>query len=366
MNYNLDEKAIIWINFFEFLTLDKKHAILEFYEQPQDIFSSFKHDYLNFQKIITKEQFERMCDALDENFINSEIVNLDKDNIQVVTYVSEFYPKDFLNYNGYPVALYCKGDVSLMKSYSIAVVGTRKITKYGAFVTEKICRELAQNGITIISGMASGVDTVAHTTALKNNAQTIAVLGSGFNHIYPKTNFELYKQICENGLVISEYTPQTLPATYNFPVRNRIIAMLSKGVLITEAGLKSGAIYTVNYGLDYGKEIFAVPGNIDSYSSIGCNNVLKSCQSALTTCADDIFKVLHIDNKSQKVNNKVQISLEEQTILNVLGNDELSFDEIVSQTNYDTKTLVRLLTTLELSGIIKKSAGNFYSKILQD
>lgn len=366
MNYNLNEKAIIWLNLFEFLSLDKKHAILDFYDQPQDIFSSFKSDYLSFQKILTKEQFDKMSLALNQELIDAEILSLDKDEIQVVTCASANYPTDFLNYHDYPVALYCKGDVSLMKSFSIAVVGTRKITKYGAFVTEKICKELVQNNVTIISGMATGVDTVAHTTALKNGGQTVAVLGSGFNHIYPKTNFELYQKICASGLVISEYTPQTLPATYNFPVRNRIIAMLSKGVLMTEAGLKSGAIYTINYGIEYGKEIFAVPGNIDSYSSIGCNNILKNCQSALTTCAEDIFKVLHIDNKSQKVKKSLQLSLDEQAILNVIGNDELSFDELVAQTNYDTKTLVRLLTTLELSGIIKKSAGNFYSRILQD
>lgn len=366
MEYNLNEKAIIWLNLFDFLTLDKKHAILGYYDEPQDVFSSFKNDYLSFQKILTNTQFNTMCQALDEKIIDNEIVNLDNKNIQVVTYLSKDYPSDFVNHDAYPVALYCKGDVSLLNTFGIAVVGTRKITKYGAFATEKICRELAKGGTTIVSGMATGVDTVAHTTALKNNGKTIAVLGSGFDNIYPKTNFELYKQICEKGLVVSEYTPQTPPAMYNFPVRNRIIALLSQGVLITEAGAKSGAIYTVNYGLDYGREIFVVPANIDSYSSIGCNRILKTCQSALTTCADDIYRVLNIDTKSQKVKKTIQISVDEQTILNAIGNDELSFDELILKTKYDTKTLVRLLTTLELSGIIKKSAGNFYSRILND
>lgn len=366
MEYNLNEKAIIWLNLFDFLTLDKKHAILGFYNEPQDMFASFNGDYISFQKILTKEQFNTMCQALDEKIIDNEIVNLDSKNIQVVTYLSKDYPTDFINYHGYPIALYCKGDLSLLHSVAIAVVGTRKITKYGAFATEKICKGLVQNDVVIVSGMATGVDTVAHTTALNNKGKTIAVLGSGFDNIYPKSNFELFKRICENGLVITEYTPQTPPAMYNFPVRNRIIAMISNGVLITEAGRKSGALYTINYGLEYGKEIFVVPANIDSYSSIGCNNILKTCQSALTTCADDILKVLNIDNKSQKSKKSVQISVEEQAVLNVIGNDELSFDELIVKTKYDTKTLVRLLTTLELSGIIKKSAGNFYSRILND
>ena len=366
MEYSLNDKAIIWLNLFDFLTIEKRHRILQFFDEPKDIFSSFKNHYEVFSKIMTPEHYTKMCCALNLNFVDNEIINLDKSKIQVLTYLSPLYPQDFVNYPTYPLALYCKGDVSLIKDFSIAVVGTRKVSKYGAFATEKIVTGLAQAGVTIVSGMATGVDTIAHTIALKNGAKTIAVLGSGFDHIFPKSNFELYQKICENGLVITEYVTSMKPLAYNFPVRNRIIAMLSKGVLMTEAGLKSGAIYTINYGIDYGKEIFIVPGNIDSFSSQGCNQLLKRAQTALTTCAEDILDFFHIEKISHQKPKQTQISMEQKIVLDVIGNNELSFDEIVAKTKLDIKTLIRLLTTLEISGLIKKSAGNFYSRIVKD
>ena len=366
MNYSLDEKMIIWLDMFDFLTIEKRHHILSCYETPQEVFSCFKQDYQLFSKLITLQQFETMCSALSIDIIDNHILNLENKNIKILTYLTNGYPHQFTNFYHYPLVLYCKGDVSLIGTTAIAIVGTRKASKYGVFVTEKLTKELVQNNITIISGMASGIDTVAHYTALKNGGKTVAVLGSGFDEIYPKANYQLYEQIASQGLVVTEYLPSMPALAHNFPVRNRIIAMLSNGVLMTEAGIKSGAHYTVDYGIEYGKEIFAVPGNIDSYSSQGCNLLLKRYNTSLVTCADDILNVLGIDNKSQKVSKSVQLSLEEQTILNVLGNDELFFDEIVSQTKFDTKTCVRLLTTLELAGIIKKSAGNFYSRIILD
>ena len=366
MQYTKSEKIILWLDLFEFLTIERKNIILSCYDEPEQIFTAFKNDYDKFSKFLTREQFDEMVNSLDEKIIDNEILSYDVQKIKVITYLSNNYPQDFLNYKHYPLALYCKGDTKLLDDVSVAVVGTRKITKYGKFVTEKIASGLAKNGITIISGMASGVDTIAHKSALENGAKTIAVIGGGFNNIFPKNNYELFEKICNNGLVISEYRPDVLPLAHHFPIRNRIIAMLSKAVVMTEAGLKSGALYTINYGIEYGKEIFAVPGNIDSFGSQGCNQILKNCQAGLITCADDVLKALNIENKEQKKVQTIQVSLEEQIVLDAIDNDELSFDEIEQKTKLDTKTLVRLLTTLEISGIIKKSAGNFYSKILND
>ena len=366
MQYTKSEKIVIWLDLFEFLTLERKNMILACYDEPEQVFDAFKKDYNKFSKFLSVEQFNQMVDSLDEKVIDNEILNYDVQKIKVITYLSKDYPQDFLNFKHYPLALYCKGDTSLLNDVSVAVVGTRKITKYGKFATEKISTGLAQNGITIISGMASGVDTIAHKSALDNGAKTIAVIGGGFNNIFPKNNFELFEKICQNGLVISEYRPDALPLAHHFPIRNRIIAMLAKAVVMTEAGLKSGALYTINYGIEYGKEIFAVPGNIDNFGSQGCNQVLKNCQAGLITCADDVLKALNIQNKQERKVETIQVSMEEQIVLDAIGNDELSFDELEQKTKLDTKTLVRLLTTLEISGIIKKSAGNFYSMILND
>lgn len=366
MQYNQNEKMIIWLHFFDFLTIEKRKIILSAYDEPSEIFEQFQYDYNLFSKIITKSKFDIMVSSLNKEFIENEIVSLDRQKIRVLTYLSEGYPQDFVNYDNYPLALFCIGDVGLIGKPAVAVVGTRKASKYGKFVTEKLVTSLCENNIAIVSGLATGIDTVAHETTLKMNGKTIAVLGSGFNNIFPKSNYELFKKICETGLVISEYMPNMLPLAYNFPIRNRIIAMLSNAVLMTEAGMKSGALYTINYGIEYGKDIFAVPGNIDSFSSQGCNQILKKCQAGLVTSAEDILPSLKIVSTQTKQEKNIQISFEEQIVLDAISNDELSFDEIVEKVKFDTKTLITLLTTLQINGLIRKSAGNFYSRIFYE
>ena len=359
--YTKNEKAIIWIDMFDFLTTKKQQEILDSFSEPGDIFDEFSSNFSILQNIITKEQFDKMCYALDEQYLMSYIINLDSQKIKIITYMSENYPQQFLNYPENPLILYCRGDLSLLNSVCVAVVGTRKPTIYGKQVTEKLSKELAASGVTIVSGLAEGIDSIAHTSALAVGGKTIAVMGSGFNDIYPKRNFELEKQIEKTGLVISEYAPNVGPASWHYPVRNRIIAGLSKAVLITEASLKSGTMHTRDYALDYGIDIFAVPGEITSFASSGTNNIIKSCQSAMVTSAEDILKGLNVLNQYKPVVKNLQLSLEEQAIFNVIDG-ETHFDEIQLQTKIDTKTLLTLLTTMELNGIIKKMNGNYYCK----
>lgn len=365
MDYNLKERAVIWLDIFDFLTYHKKKEILELYNQPSEIFENFKENFSRLSHIIDKEQFDKMSYANNQEFISSHILNMERSGISVITCYSADYPEIFKNIPDSPMILYAKGDRSLLKTVNIGVVGTRKVSRYGAGVTEKIVKELVANGITIVSGMAEGVDTIAHQTALRNGGKTIAVLGSGFDEIYPHSNLALSKQIEKSGLLISEYPPHSKPAAYHFPVRNRIIALLSRAVVITEAGIKSGVMHTKNYCAEYGIDMFAVPGNIDNFSSAGCNLILKSCQASLITSGGDVLEHLRITNvcKGVKKQRNLQLTMEEQQILNILKDDELHFDEILNKTKVDTKVLVRLLTTLELNGIIKKSAGNYYSQI---
>ena len=359
--YTKNEKAIIWIDMFDFLTTKKKQEILDLFTEPKDIFEDFKGAFSMLQNIISKEQFDKMCYALDEQYLNNHIVSLDSQNIKIVTFLSDDYPEQFWNFEEKPIIFYCKGDLSLLKSICVAVVGTRKPTIYGKQVTEKLVKEIASSGVTIVSGLADGIDTIAHSSALAVGGKTIAVMGSGFNDIYPKRNFELEKQIEELGLVITEYAPNIGPATWHYPVRNRIIAGLSKAVLITEASLKSGTMHTRDYALEYGIDIFAVPGEITSFASSGTNNLIKSCQSAMVTCADDILNGLNVKNTYKPVTNNIQLSLEQQSVLNAIDG-ETHFDEIQLKTKIDTKMLLTLLTTMELSGIIKKMNGNYYCK----
>lgn len=358
-----EEKAIMWLELFDFLTINKKQKILSMFDEPYDIFSKFVKNSQEMLNIVTQSQLDNMLDMLDEKYVDRFVKILADTNVKFTTCYSSDYPQKLLDYNNYPLVLYYKGDLSLINNVCVGVVGTRRITRYGERVTQKYCEQFVANNITIVSGMAEGVDTISAKTALNNGGKTIAVLGSGFNDIYPHSNIELSKQIAKNGLLITEYSPTMKAATYHFPVRNRIIVALSDAVLITEASLKSGVMYTKDYCLEYGKDIFVVPGNIDSERSEGCNAILKAMQGAITTSPNDILESLNIKNSyKEKKQPLVQVSLEEKLILDALSNEEVHFDELLIRTKLDTKTLLRLLTTMELNGIIKKLAGNYYSK----
>ena len=359
--YNKNEKAIIWLDMFDFLGTKKQEEILAIFDEPQDIFSGFASSYNVLQSLITKQQFDKMCYCLDEQYLNMHITNLQSQNIVVVTYLSDAYPKQFLNYLDKPLILYTKGDLSLLKSIGVGVVGSRKPTIYGKQVTEKFAKALAVSGITIVSGLADGVDSIAHSSALVVNGKTIAVMGGGFNHIYPSRNFQLEKEIEQKGLVITEYRPDVEPLTWHYPIRNRIIAGLSKAVLITEASIKSGSMYTKNYCADYGIDVYAIPGEITSFASSGTNAIIKNCQASVALSPDDILENLNMINKFKPVVKNLQLSFEEQAILNSIDG-ETHFDEIQLKTKIDTKTLLTLLTTMELNGIIKKLTGNYYCK----
>ena len=346
--YTKQEKAIIWLDLFEFLTLKKKEEILSVFDNPIEIFNSFNKSFEKIKNIVTLEQFNKMCYSLDEQFLNNEIVNLESKGVKVLTYLSENYPEQFFNYPDKPIILYYKGDISLLNTVCVGIVGTRKPTIYGKQVTEKFAKVLASAGATIVSGLADGVDSIAHSGALSVNGKTIAVMGSGFEHIYPARNFELEKQIEQFGLVITEYRPEVGPANYHYPIRNRIIAGLSRAVLITEASQKSGTMHTKNYCLDYGIDLYAVPGEITSFASSGTNAIIKSCQGTIALSPDDIIDELNLKNAYRPIINNLQLSFEEQTILNVIDG-EMHFDEIQLKTKIETKKLLTLLTTMEIA-----------------
>ena len=313
--------------------------------QTQELFGTFFEKAYEKQEVFDFEILERF---------------FEKRQIQVLTFENEKYPEQLRQLDQPPLVLYAKGDLTLLDSDCIAIVGSRSVSFYGKEVTENFAKELAIAGFTIVSGLAVGVDKIAHETALSVNGKTIAVLGSGFEHIYPALNFELANKIAQKGLIISEYYPSFAPTNYSFPTRNRIIAALSKGVLITEAGKKSGALHTRDYALDLGRDIFAVPGNITSLKCEGTNNIIKCCQGACVTTPQGILKQYGIDYNAPK-KKKVQTTIEEQTILQYLKDGEKQFDYLQEKTKMSAKNLNYCLTTMEIRGIIKKLPGNFYS-----
>lgn len=248
-----------------------------------------------------------------------------------------------------PEVLYYRGNTELFNDpFCVAVVGTRKASAYGISVTDKICTEIAERGIVIISGLARGIDAAAHKAALKAGGKTIAVLGDSLDKIYPPEHKSLAEEIVrKNGLVISEYPDGSQTYKSNFVARNRIIAGLSKASIIIEAPFGSGALITADFALDYNREVFAVPGPINAPNSAGPNNLIKQGARPLLSAADilEIFNMLPLPPQTKALD----LSAEQIKIINALSENSLNLSEIIEKTNLDAATVSKNLTMLELA-----------------
>lgn len=360
INYSDDEKALIFLSQFDFMTSAKFKQVLSYFNNPKDIFLSEPQKLYQLKDIL-KKNYEILVDNLANFKEDIFFAELDKRGINVLTIVSKNYPTKLLKLQNPPYVLYYVGDLSLLNKGAVAIVGTRAPSSYGKIVTEKFSKTLAQNNLCIISGLATGVDKIAHECALEVNGKTIAVMGGGFDHIFPSQNINLAREIGKRGLIVTEYYLKTKPAKYTFPYRNRIIAALSDAILITEAKTGSGSLYTKEYADEIGIETYAIPGNITSEKSGATNMLIKSGSAYCTTSPSDILKQFGIKESKKETTKKVlQLSTEQATIVEFLKDGEKDFEFLQEKTNYSTQTLNFNLTSMEISGIIKKLAGNTY------
>ena len=300
-----------------------------------------------------------ICVGIKKRTYEPLIDKMEKNNIFAVTCFSDDYPDSLRSIEEPPYILFCKGNVRLLHSDCLAVIGTRKISSYGRRITHDFTAVLCEY-FTVVSGLAYGVDSVAHETTLEENGKTIAVLGGGLLNVYPAANQGLADRIVQNdGLLISEYGMDALPLTYHFPYRNRIVSGLSRGVLVCQAPAKSGTNSTVDLALDQGRDVFVVPGEIYDYGFQGSNHLIKSVQGACVTTPRDIVDFYGLD-KHDSAKQTYQISIEEQTVVNALSSGQLTFDELIVKTGLSPADLNFLLANLELRSIIAKLAGNTY------
>ena len=241
----------------------------------------------NLNAFFTKEEVNKIQDARYKKNLKAHVTYIKKYGIRLLTIKDKDYPQKLKDIIDAPIVLYAIGNIELLKNINIAIVGSRKCTEYGKTVSEAFSYLLAKNNFTITSGLACGIDSAAHIGCTFAKGNTIAVVGTGLDIIYPKENKELMNNIIKNnGLVISEFPLGTKPDKLNFPRRNRIISAISDGVLVVEAGQKSGALITVDFALDYGKNIYAVPGNILSNNSKGTNELIKDGAKIVTNISD--------------------------------------------------------------------------------
>ena len=362
--YNSQEKLAIYLNIFDFLSLKKQHDLFDKYQDIDNFANRIGSDKDFLLKLVSQDEYDKMVYELDDVLLDNYIANLTKQGITVCTYASDTYPLTLANTASPPMVLYCKGDLSLLKSLCVAVVGTRRVSKYGKEITHKFAFDMAYAGITIVSGLADGVDSIAHKACLDAGGKTIAVLGGGFNNLYPASNVPLANEILQKGgLIITEYKPSMAPASFTFPARNRIIAGLSRGVLITEATLKSGSMHTKEYALENGRDVFAVPGRITDIYSEGCNQIIKNCQTTMVLSPDEIINLYGKQTTNMfDSENQIQLSFDEQIVMDIIDVDEVHYDEILAKSGMTSKVLNTLLMKMELTGKIKKLPGNYYCK----
>lgn len=334
------------------------------FQSPDRIFNASIRD-LEKTEGIKPKVIKQLKKGNQSARVKKEIELMRRHQVTLVTFLDENYPSNLLNIYDPPPFLYMKGELEKEDKVAIAVVGSRFASHYGKLTTETISRDLALEGVTVVSGLARGIDTSAHRGALSAKGRTIAVLGCGIDVDYPVENKKLKEEIVLRGALISEFPMSTPPASLNFPIRNRIISGLSLGVVVVEASHRSGSLITARLALEQGRDVFAVPGSIDSLRSRGTHGLIKE-GAKLVEDAQDIFnEILPQIKSSPQLTDMVQdkdelLSREARSILGVLTQGKLQIDEIITDTDLSSSQVSSTLLDLELRGIIRQLPGKVF------
>lgn len=346
-------------------------SLLETFPSPEAVFSAPIEQLQTVASIgvVTARNIKGFKDwpAVDE-----EMAKMKSLGVVMVTFNDERFPTALKNIHDCPPFLYVHGELAPGDIY-IAVVGSRQASPHGRYITEKLARELALKGITVVSGMARGIDSAAHRGALSVGGKTVAVLGSGIDVIYPPENVDLYRKISASGAVVSEFSFGTRPNAANFPLRNRIISGFSLGVVVVEASERSGSLITARLALEQGREVFAVPGAIDVPGSRGTNRLIKEGAKLVQSVSDILEEIApQIPYFYQSVNNRPDaftpkicipsgLSPEEKKILINLGDGKQgTVDDIIQKTGFSAPQILNILLQLEIRGLVRRLPGNIY------
>jgi len=337
-------------------------ALVKKFGSAEKVFCVSKDELVSVNKI-GNTKAEAILNFNKWDKVKKIVENCKKEGIKIVSINDKNYPEPLREIEDAPFLIFKKGELVKEDIFAIAVVGSRKPTKYGLRVTDMIVGELVEAGFTIISGMARGIDTEAHKAAVLRKGRTIAVLGSGIDVPYPAENYFLMKKIEKIGAIITEFPLGTKPEKGNFPRRNRIISGLSMGVLVVEASSDSGALITARHALQQNKEVFAVPGMITSNTTKGTHMLLKE-GAVLVESAEDIIKELAPRLKgfiNEKKKKDIILSKEEETVIKHLTKEPIHIDILTRESHLPLNKLLSILTGLELKGVVKQTEGKrFY------
>ncbi len=320
-----------------------------FEEKPANLEKIFKTRRKTIDAIVNKTMFER-CEK--------ELMFMEKYNIKCLFFKDKDYPQRLLQLPDNPICIYYQGNKDLNLDKMVGIVGTRNATPYGKELTEKIVQELKNYGIGVVSGLAYGIDSVAHRASIKEGVPTFAVLGHGLDRIYPKENFDLALEMTKQGGLITEFMTETKPETYNFPKRNRIIAGLCDCVIVIEAAKKSGSLVTADLANQYDREVFALPGRVGDEFSQGCNYLISSQRANILHSIDDVISIMNWDIgqaiEKPKSKKPTHLTKDESIIYDIIdGKEEINIDDLSIECKLNPSVLASCLLNLELEGIIR-------------
>ena len=362
----------IWLSSIPGIGARRFYKLLEYFESPRRLYEASKTEVEQASRILGKKCWEKIAAARNTKALEKAQRILSMPEFSILTLSSPEYPALLKTIYDPPPVLYCKGRPFPSGMPAVAVVGSRRCSGYGRTVARRFSCELAQAGVAVISGMARGIDTMAHKGALDaESGYTAAVFGCGVDVVYPPESKSLYQMIAERGSLFSEYPPGIGPSAGNFPARNRIISGLANGTLVIEAGQKSGALITVDFALEQGREVYAIPGNINSPYSKGTNRLLKE-GARVVTSVEDILDDLniaapactygHSATRSGEAAETGALDFFETSVYNALEDGEKGLEELIQITNLPPGQLNAILTFMEIKGIIKQLPGKIFMK----
>lgn len=359
MGYTREEKTIIWLDSFLSLDYARKVKISALCKGLFELVS----DFPRYKRAVSQIAGEGVCAEMERSLDSSRyleelLCSYARKGIFCITYYSDSYPVSLKEIDNPPLVLYCKGNKQLLSDWrKLAIVGSRRTSANILKLTEEFSAALGE-AFTIVTGIADGADTAAIRGALPCG-KIISVLANGFDHVYPECNRNLLDKIIESGLVVTEYPPAVLPHKYNFPVRNRIIAGLSDGVLVVSGGLKSGTRHTAKYAFEYGREVFAFPYNIGAESGAVCNNIIKEGGKLVENLVDISAAFgIHLTEKEE-----IPLNETEREILELLRRGEAHISELSKITGKKIYELQPVLVSLEMKRRVADCGGNRYCAI---
>jgi DNA processing protein len=366
----MNEKALLTLSFVPGVGNQRLRALLDHFDDPLDALQASISELNSIPSIDARTAREIFHHTPDRNGIEAILRKLHRSGGRIISIKDPGYPFSLKQIYDPPAFLYILGSLEPTDHDAIAVVGTRNPTAYGRAVTEKLCSGLIQAGFTIVSGLARGIDTVAHRTAVQNGGRTIAVIGCGVDIVYPQDNVNIHQQILRSGAILSEYHIGTKPEAGNFPKRNRIISGMTLGTVIIESSPAGGAMITATYALDQNREIFAVPGPILQEQSSGTNTLIQQGRAKLVQSVEDIieevaFKLKYITpaNAQNTISQPPpDLNLFETKLFDVLSTQPLYIDEIASKAEISTSDALVHLLSLEFKGVVRQLAGKMFSR----